>query len=315
MADEPNKEPFPGIPLGDGRYLLTEEELKDFTILRPGLPDYGSPEMTTLPVENIMEDTVLAPVDIVLFYDRRSHYPIDESGCNQWAFVVDENKALYLRGLVHELKLKDIPELPNAKVVRRIPDALMPFVAPMLLRYRWRPWMFRVCINFLQGNNYVPFLEGAFFPPEPVYANDQEYEEAWERMVNMLEPRDGILTFDRQSLISKIIAITTHGPFSHAATYAGDGIISEIVTSGTQMVPLNIYKSRRYRVAAYRHYGKLPNTTEEMIAEMRAEDGRPGYSYLGAIHAGLLAFVGKHREAHTPNSLVLGGLITFIAQA
>jgi hypothetical protein len=104
-------------------------------------------------------------------------------------------------------------------------------------------------------------------------------------------------------------------PFSHVAVYAGDGIISEIVTSGMRMVPLEIYKGRRYRVAAYRHYGKLPNTTEEMLAEMRATDGRPGYSYLGAIHAGLKAFVGRHRESATPNSLVLGGLLTFIAQA
>lgn len=314
MAHMPEKEPFPGTPLGGGYYLLTDEQLRGAMIIRPGIPDPNHKDMVEAPTEPITSTTELRPVDIVLFYDERSSHSVD-NGLNQWAFVVDSDRALYVRGGVHSIKLDKVRKLPNAIVVRRFPPPLAPYIAKMLLRCRWRPMWFQTAVNHLQGNNFVPFLEGSFYPPDPVYSSDEEYEEAWQHMVSMLEPRDGIFTFDRRSLISKVIALTTHGPFSHCATYASDGIISEIVTSGTRMVPIETYKGRHFRVAAYRHYGTQPNTVEEMLAEMRAEDGRPGYSYAGALGAGLRALFGRHRDAYAPNSLILSGFITFIAQA
>jgi hypothetical protein len=314
-ADRENEQ-FPGKSLGGGYYLVSDEELKGATIIRPGIYDPNDADLDTAPSEPILLSTVLKPVDVIIFYDKHSQYPLDEtSGCNQWAFVVDKTKALYVRGWVRSIKLSDIPKLPNAIVIRRIPEPLAPYVARMLLEYRWRPIMFQVAVNHLQGNNYVPFLKGSFFPTDVAYANDEEYDQAWHHMVAKLEPRDAIFTFDRRSFTSKFIATATHGPFSHCAVYAGDGLISEIVTSGTRLVPIETYKGRHFRVAAYRHYGKAPNTVEEMIAEMHEADGRPGYSYFGAFKAGLRALIGRHRDALTPNSLILEGYITFIAQA
>jgi hypothetical protein len=48
---------------------------------------------------------------------------------------------------------------------------------------------------------------------------------------------------------------------------------------------------------------------------MMAEDGRPGYSYIGAIQAGIQAYLGKHTVAMAPNSIILAGALTFVAQA
>jgi hypothetical protein len=81
------------------------------------------------------------------------------------------------------------------------------------------------------------------------------------------------------------------------------------------MVHIDIYKGREFRVAVFRHYGKAPDAKEEMLARMRAEDGRSGYSYFGAIQAGLRAYLGNHIDAMAPNSIILSGALSFIAQA
>jgi hypothetical protein len=308
-------DPFPGVPIGDGYYIIDEKDLKDAIIMRPGIPDFDCPDSEIVSSEQITPTTSLKPVDVIIFNDKYSPYPTDESGCNQWAFVVDDKRALYVRRVVRGIKLKDAHKLKNAIVIRRFPEALAPFLAPMLLRYRWRPSMFQVAINHLQMNQFLPFINGSFFPPDVTYTCNEEYDEAWRAMTSLLEPRDAIFTFDRNSIVSKIIAVTTHGPFSHCAVYAGNGVISEVVTSGTRMVPIETYKGRHYRVAAYRHYGKSPNTIEEMLQEMKATDGQTGYDYLGALKAGVKALFGRHQDAYTPNSHILSGYLTFIAQA
>jgi hypothetical protein len=306
--------PFPGKPLGGGYYEISEEEMKDWTIFTPGILDPDGP-FDELPHERVTKSTTFALLDIIIFFDWVSPHPVDERGCNQWAFVVDDQQALYIRGKVHSIPLSDIHKLDNPIVIHRIPEALAKLVAPVLLKYQNNPMMFQVVINHLQCNNLLPILEDSFFPLDVTYADDDEYEAAWQHMVSSLKPRDLIFTFNRKSFISNVIAKFTHGPFSHCAVHAENGIISEIVTSGTRMVNIDVYKGRKYRVAVFRHYGKAPDTKEEMLAKMRAENGRPGYSYIGALQAGIRAYFGNHTVAMAPNSIILAGALTFIAQA
>ncbi len=138
---------------------------------------------------------------------------------------------------------------------------------------------------------------------------------AWNRFVESLEPHDHLLTFDRESLLSKIIAVVTLGPFSHIAHYIGDGNIWEVVTSGTRIAPLETYKGRRYRVAAYRNYGHSFITEEEAMAIYQKTAGRPGYNYIGALKAGVRTFLGDRKlSPTTPNGIILAGALTFIDQ-
>jgi hypothetical protein len=138
------------------------------------------------------------------------------------------------------------------------------------LKYKDNPMMFQVAINHLQCNNMVPIIEDSFFPPDVTYANDKEYEAAWQHLVSSLQPRDIVFTFNRKSLISKVIAKFTHGPFSHCAVHAENGIIHEIVTSGTRMVNIDVYKGRDFRVAVFRHYGKAPDMARRgLVARLR----------------------------------------------
>lgn len=310
-----SEEPFPGKPLGGGYYEISVEEIKDWTIFRRGIPDV-SDSSETLSSERVTKDTRFALMDIILFFDWMSLHPADDqTGWNQWAFVVSENEALYLRGRVHSIPVSEAYKLDSATVVHRFPEAIAKFIAPFLIKYRSHPAMFQICVNHLQCNNLAPFIEGGFFSPDVSYETEEEYEEAWQHLLSTLQPRDAIFTFDRRSLLSSAIAKFTHGPFSHCAVYAGDGMISEIVTSGSRMIGIDVYKGRHYRVAVYRHYGKPPDTVEEMVEGMRREDGKLGYSYAGAILAGIKAFRGKHIEAMAPNSLILAGALAFISQA
>jgi hypothetical protein len=305
---------FPGKPLGNGYNEVTAEEMKDWVVFRPEIPDPDG-DTGELPHERVKKSTTFSLLDIIIFFDWASTSPVDASGCNQWAFVVDENQALYIRGKVRSVPLGDVHKLDNATVIHRIPEALGKLVAPILLKYKNNPMMFQIVINHMQCNNFVPIIFDEFFPPDVRYATNEEYEAAWQQMVASLEPRDLIFTFNRKSFVSKIIATFTHGPFSHCAVHAEDGVISEIVTSGTRMVHIDIYKGREFRVAVFRHYGKAPDAKEEMLARMRAEDGRSGYSYFGAIQAGLRAYLGNHIDAMAPNSIILSGALSFIAQA
>lgn len=295
-------------------YEITEEELNSATIFVPGLPDPD--DVSAVSHESLTAETTFSLMDIVIFFDWQSHNEVDSTQCNQWAFVVDDKQALYIRGKVHSLPLTEIHKLDYATVIHRIPEALATLVAPVLLKFRNNPMMFQVVVNHMFCNNYGPIIEQEFFPPDVKnYACDVDYNVAWNRLVSVLEPRDIIFTYDRKSVISRLIAHLTHGPFSHCAVHAENGVIWEIVTSGTRMVNIEVYRGRQFRVAVYRHYGKAPDTIEEMLSRMKASDGQPGYSYYGAIRAGIKAYFGRHVEAMTPNSLILTGALTFVAQA
>jgi len=297
-----------------GDLVIADDDMQNVVIIRPGQRDPDDTNHARTEPERINADTLLAPLDIVLFYDKQAKTPVDQ-GVNQQAFVVDDKRALYQRCLIRSISLAALRSKSEAIVVRGVPYQVAPYVAKMLLRYRWRPNMFNFATNFIRAHNYGPFIRGNLFPDDVSYQYDDEYEVAWSRFVQNLEPHDYLLTFDRASLLSRIIAIGTLGPFSHIASYMGDGNIWEVVTTGTRIVPLETYKSRRYRVAAYRNYGHSFVTKEEAMAHYEKTAGMPGYNYVGAFKAGVRTFLGdRTRSPTTPNGIILGGLLAFIDQ-
>jgi hypothetical protein len=75
--------------------------------------------------------------------------------------------------------------------------------------------MFNFATNFIRAHNYAPFVWGDLFPNNTTYQNDEEYRAAWENFTSILEPHDYLLTFDRSSLLSKIIAVGTQAIQPH----------------------------------------------------------------------------------------------------
>jgi len=297
-----------------GDLVLTDDDYENPIIIRPGLPNPDAARRGQSQPEHLNAATPLGPLDVVLFYDKYSTIPVDE-GVNQQAYVVSNKHALYRRGIIHSISLDHLRARSEAIVVRGVPYQVAPYVAKMLLRYRWRPNMFNFATNFIRAHNYGPFVRGNLFPNDVTYSSDAEYEAAWNSFVKYLEPDDYLFTFDRSSLLSKIIAAGTLGPFSHVAHFIGNGKIWEVVTSGTRIVPLETYKGRRYRVAAYRNYGHSFVSREEAMAHYQKTAGRPGYGYVGAFKAGVRTFFGDRKYSPTtPNGIILGGVLAFIDQ-
>jgi hypothetical protein len=316
QSNQEHDDPFPGKPLGDGLYEIDLNALgDDYVFFHPGMVDFDAEPTGSYPNEPITSKTELKPVDIVIFHDKWSLKPLRE-GFNQGRSSLTINARYFReRSFIPSINLNALRKKPNATVVRRVPAQLAQPVASLLIRYRWRPALFKAASNFLQLTNYVPFIFGKFFPDDITYESDDEYENAWQAFIKRLEPHDPIFTFDRRSLLSKLIALLTHGPFSHVATYLGDGNIWEIVTPSARVVPIEVYKDRsRYRVAAYRHYGYETMDRASQKADMMQLIGNVRYGYFGALLAGFKSYFGLHRESATPNGLILSGPLMFIAQ-
>lgn len=164
----------------------------------------------------------------------------------------------------------------------------------------------------------LPFLiTGQIFPDPPVYRNDAEYLSAWDKLTARLLPLDTIFTRDNESKLSRFIAWSTHGPWSHVATHAANGEIWESVTGGIRNVSIDVYKGRRYRVGAYRHIELLdkPMTAERAIETVSSHRFRPNaYNYVQAIRYGARSFFGDHSHALVPNSMLYQGIYVLIAQ-
>jgi len=264
------------------------------------------------------------PADILIFYDKR--FPadpdtgIDKVPLNRVAVVVGERGALSIgRGVfgrrVELLPLQAIRTLPNLQI-RRPTHGYTDEVARYFRRHTHRPAHFEAGLRAVREENLEPLIAGEFFPDRPTYRTDDEYEAAWRRLTADLKPADFIFTTDLDSRLSRLIAWSTDGAWSHAAIYVGRGEIWESVTSGIRNGPIELYKGQRYWVGAYRHCNALkkPSTLEEVEAAVRSHQFRPNaYNCRGALKFGWKAFRGDHSHALTPNSTVLQGNLVLVA--
>lgn len=164
MANIP---PLRDEPLPEGYRL---DDLKDAIVFGPGIPDFEN--STDLPHNRVTRETTFELMDVIVFFDWGSTNEVDSSGCNQWAFVVNEREALYVSGRIKSLPLDKVHELNQATVIKRFPTAVANLIAPALLRYRSNKMMFQVVVNHLYFNNLRPVIEQQFFPPDVAYESD-----------------------------------------------------------------------------------------------------------------------------------------------
>lgn len=273
-----------------------------------------------------MAALIVEPADIVIFYDK--DFPaeptigVEEPQVNRVAVVVDERGALsigrgFLGRRVELLPLQAIPALPNVHI-RRLALGHSDEIAQFFLRHAHRPAHFEAGLQALHEENLQPLLAGGFFPTRPIYRTDDEHEAAWDHLKANLKPMDFIFTIDLNSRLSRFIAWSTDGTWSHAALHVGRGEIWESITSGIRNGPIELYKGRRYWVAAYRHCDviKKPRTEQEVEAAVHGHRFRSNaYNYRGALKYGWKAFRGDHSDGLTPNSTVLQGNLVLVAHA
>jgi cell wall-associated NlpC family hydrolase len=76
----------------------------------------------------------------------------------------------------------------------------------------------------------------------------EEHEARWSRILGVLQKGDAIFTLDTKSIISRLITYLDQGTWSHVGTYAGNGKITEAITSGVVERDIEEYHDSRYRI-------------------------------------------------------------------
>lgn len=111
--------------------------------------------------------------------------------------------------------------------------------------------------------------------------------------------------------MSRLIAWVDNGSWSHAAVYAGEGRLLEMLTSGSCERPIAVYRSPNFRVGLYRLQLKDGDGTK-VIDVLRSRLGFK-YSYKKALIAGLQKMLGIKRTHATPNDELMRSGIRLIA--
>jgi hypothetical protein len=263
----------------------------------------------------------LGPADIAVYFYRQCQRPVDETGCNQWAIVVDEHGALSR----HQSRVIRVPweallKMPELHFRSNPYDGHRDRIARFFLDHVKLHDHFEAGEKALLQGNLQPFEWGRLFPSRPTYASDFEFDQAWRDVLEKARPMDTIFAAREDDIMSRLVVWTTQGPFSHVATYLGDGEIWESVTSGLRRGKLtDLYKSRRIWVAVYRHIQHTEREFSfdeaERIAADVAAKYKDGYNWFQAVRHGLMSFRGAHEDAEVPNSFLYRGSWVLIAQA
>ena len=141
--------------------------------------------------------------------------------------------------------------------------------------------------------------------------DSNEYEERWERLLSNAEPGDLLFTTNPNSIISKIITKVTKGPWSHVGIIIEDGYILEMLTSGLEKRPIEVYKDGNSRVGLYKLVDSL---TPEQINKIKEKGHseylkQPKYGYFTCLKLGILNILGFKAQPPSPMDLVYGGQI------
>jgi len=98
--------------------------------------------------------------DIIIFRDHRSSKPVDESGCNQVAVVIDDKRALFTRECVTVLRKSDVHRLDNAKHISLVFPEVRNEVSSFFRRHMYSRGYVDAGLSALSNLNIMPFLTG-----------------------------------------------------------------------------------------------------------------------------------------------------------
>jgi hypothetical protein len=121
--------------------------------------------------------------------------------------------------------------------------------------------------------------------------SESEFYTRWDALPSVVEPGDQILCTDTEAWISRTIARLDHGPWSHAATYIGSGLIVEAITSGVVCRELEAYRHPRFRFGIYR-LEMSRKQQQEMIRWSCSAIGA-GYDYYGLLRLSIWKLANK----------------------
>ena len=177
-------------------------------------------------------------------------------------------------------------------------------------------WLFNVGIHALNPNGAYPnFFDAPIKLPLPEHRSDAQFYKRWDTLMDVLQRGDFVFTADSESRISRLICRWDQGPWSHVATYIGDGIVHEAIPPRVSERPIDVYRNPRYRLGVYRLKDITADQAEELIAFGHRQLGKP-YAFGKVLRLVLWKIIGgrpgKRHDAFlvSPNDMtyVIPGL-------
>lgn len=248
------------------------------------------------------------PGTMVIFFDKGTKQPPDESGCNQTGVLLTNRNILFVR---------------NGKLVEINFTKLNPLLA-FALPFRSLKLSSRILKYFEsnKGNQHLFMLglealkvQGEEFSPPPIimpklttYKSVEAYEDAWNNLLPQLQKADLVCTFNEKSLLSMLIANLDKGTWSHSALYVGGGQICEAIKDGVVKRDIKVYKNKHIHIGIYRRFDMTPQLAEAAVQRALLVIGR-GYSYRKAMRLGLRLVFGLKIDLYRPGDVTPNGLI------
>lgn len=162
-------------------------------------------------MENLTNIIEIGPADIGIFWNKNSSVPVDESGCNQWAIIVDENTVLTIptkndvrtedypnKYPVEEISLSLLLEQENLMLIENRFPHLQNQIVGFFLKHKNNLTYFEAAQKHLFFGNTYPFETGELFPSKPSYDNDTEFDAAWVELLETARPLDMLLTLNKK---------------------------------------------------------------------------------------------------------------------
>jgi hypothetical protein len=253
----------------------------------------------------------LTPGNIVFFNNIKSKTPPDYTGCNQIGIVTEKHTILYAdRRKVNEVDFNAFKSI--AEKAYLIADDRVALINEYFS---------------INKNSYPLFTLGLWclFDPDkeevlrnpnmmPVHENhndDHVFEYNWNTLKAKLRKGDFVFTFDRCSILSKLIAKLDGGSWSHVATYIGDMNIFEATTCGTVIRNIEVYKKKNIHVGLYRNFGMDTDTANRIETLCLLNEGKK-YNYLGALTLGIKTLLNLERGYPTPNGIIYSGIFHLV---
>ena len=230
-------------------------------------------------------------------------------------FVSAETVLMCKRYSVVKRKLSDFK---NAEVTisrlkdRNDRDAVLEYFAKCGANYR----LFRIGLKALLNKDLDFFRDPFLMPKLSPYDSSDDYEAAWQFLMDSISPHDCLMMYNRKSLISKVIKSIDGGSWSHSGIYLGEGMIFEGTASGFGKNKIESYKSPNIHVGVYRWRYSNGNENQAIKETIDSFLGKR-YSYAKAVFLGIRTMFHMNDDPKgtwdsTPNGLVYSGMLRLI---
>lgn len=249
------------------------------------------------------------PVKQVIFRDwdllyKRPFYPVTWREGNKIGYVCRDGTVLYpyrwgmraasLESITAHHKKCALWEIP-------LPSLLDDNIEIFHTQNYPNPQLFFHAIRALKDD--LGYFDHPIKLPRLAPISAVEFEARWATLESAIRAADSLFTIDTKSRVSRLIARLDGGPWSHVATFLGDGLLHEAVAPRVTLTPLSHYHDPRFRLGLYRVPGEIASEKIDALRMFAVSTVGDRYNYHGMIKVGLRKLILQNPKRHSNERL------------